>query len=53
MNVLWIIVIVLVILALLGAPGVGVLRHNFGYAPSGAVVIIVVILLILLLTGRL
>lgn len=53
MNLLWIIVIVLVVLALVGAPGLGPVKHSYGWTPSGVVTVIVVILAILLLTGRL
>lgn len=52
MNLLWILVIVLLILAIVGAPGVAI-PHNYGYAPSGIVTLIVVILIVLIVTGRL
>jgi hypothetical protein len=52
MNVLWIVIIVLLVLALVGAPGIGP-QHNWGYFPSGGLGLIVLILVILLLTGRL
>lgn len=52
-NLIWVVIVVLLVFAIVGAPGVGVWQHNFGYAPSGAVVVVVAILLILLLTGRL
>lgn len=53
MNLLWLIVVVLVILALVGAPGVGPLNHGYGYWPSGGIGLIVLVLVILLLAGRL
>ena len=52
MNLLWILIIVLLVLAVVGAPGV-VWPHSYGYAPSGLVTVVVVVLVILLLTGRL
>ncbi len=52
MNVLWLIVILLIVIALVGAPGIG-FTHSYGYYPSGAVTLIIIILVILLLTGRL
>lgn len=53
MNLLWLVVIVLLILALVGAPGIGPWQHSYGYAPSGIVTVIVIVLIVLLLTGRL
>ena len=53
MNLLWLIVIVLVISALLGSPGIGPWQHSYGYYPSGGIGLIVIILIVLLLTGRL
>lgn len=53
MNLLWLLVIVLVAVALVGAPGLGPITHSYGYYPSGAVTLIVIILVVLLLTGRL
>ena len=53
MNLLWLIVIVLVILALVGAPGIGPWNHGYGYWPSGLGTIIVIVLVDLLLSGRL
>jgi len=52
MNLLWVIVIILVIMALVGAPGLG-FQHSYGYAPSGLATIIIIILVVLLLTGKL
>jgi len=52
MNLVWVIVIVLLILALVGAPGIGP-QHSWGYFPSGGLGLIVLILVILLLTGKL
>jgi hypothetical protein len=53
MNLLWLLVVVLVILALVGAPGIGSWQHNYGYYPSGGIGIVVIILVVLLLAGRL
>ena len=53
MNLLWLIVVILVVFALVGAPGMGPWQHSYGYFPSGIVGLIVIVLIILLLTGRL
>ena len=53
MNLLWLVVVVLIVLALIGAPGIGPWQHSFGYFPSGALGLIVIILVVLLLMGRL
>ena len=53
MNLLWIIVVILVILALVSAPGLGPLNHGYGYYPSGGIGLVVIILIVLLLAGRL
>jgi hypothetical protein len=53
MSLLWLVVVVLIILALVGAPGIGPWNHNYGYYPSGGIGLIVVILIVLLLLGRL
>ena len=53
MNLLWLLVIIFVIMALVGAPSVGPWQHGYGYYPSGGFGIIVIILIVLLLTGRL
>jgi hypothetical protein len=50
---LWIVLVVILVLALLGAPNVGVWNHSYGWYPSGGLGLIVVILLVLLLMGRL
>ncbi len=52
MNLLWILVIILIVLAVAGAPGF-VIPHNYGYWPSGTVGLILIILVVLLLMGRL
>ena len=49
MNLLWLLVIILVAFAILGAPGVGSIHHDFGYYPSTLLVVIVIFLLVLLL----
>lgn len=53
MNVIWLLVIILVVLALVGAPGVGPWTHNLGYAPSGVLTLVIIVLIVLLLMGRL
>lgn len=49
MNLLWLLVIILIVLAVVGAPGVGVWHHNYGYYPSGLGVLLIIVLLVLLL----
>lgn len=49
MNLLWLLVIILVIFALVGAPGIGPWQHSYGYAPSGIGLILVIVLIVLLL----
>lgn len=53
MNVLWLLVILLIVFAVVGAPGLGPWPHTYGWAPSGGAGLIVLILVILLLAGRL
>jgi hypothetical protein len=56
MNIWIILLIVLVVLAFAGSPGVSSSfgwNHSYGYYPSGIVTLVVVVLLILLITGRL
>lgn len=53
MSILWLVVIVLLILAFVGAPGLGPWTHSYGWGPSGIVGVIVVVLIIMLLMGRL
>lgn len=48
----WIIVIILVVLILLGAPNIGV-SHNYGPWPSSTLAVIAIIVIILLLKDRL
>jgi hypothetical protein len=50
--VILLLVILLVIIALGAAPGIGAIPHGYNWAPSGVITVIVVILLILILTGR-
>lgn len=52
-NLLWLLVVILVVVALVGAPGVGPWSHGYGYTPSGLATLLVIILIVLLLTGRL
>jgi hypothetical protein len=47
------IILIILVLALIGALPTWPHSRNWGYAPSGITAIIVVILLIMLLTGRL
>jgi hypothetical protein len=53
MNLLWLLVVILIVLALVGAPGIGPWTHSYGYYPSGGIGLIVIILVVLLLMGRL
>jgi hypothetical protein len=48
MNLLWLLVVILVIFALVGAPQVGIWNHNYGYAPSGIGLVLLVVVIILL-----
>jgi hypothetical protein len=52
-NLLWLLIIIFLIVAVVGAPGVGPWQHSYGWGPSGIVTLIVIVLLVLLLTGRL
>jgi hypothetical protein len=52
MNLLWLLVVILVIAALLGAPNFGPLQHGYGYGPSGGLGAVVIILVVLLLLGK-
>jgi hypothetical protein len=53
MSLAWIIVIVLILFAVVGAPNMGIWNHGFGYWPSGLGGLIVLVLVVLLLTGKL
>lgn len=53
MNLLWLLVVLLIVMSITGAPSIGVWNHGYGWGPSGLGVILVIILLVLLLTGRL
>jgi hypothetical protein len=44
------IVIILLVLALGGWPGLGL--HNYGYGPSGVLGVLLIVVLIILLLGR-
>jgi hypothetical protein len=49
---IWTVIIILLVLALIGAlPGWGY-SHSWSYYPSGGLGLIVLVLLVLLLTGR-
>ena len=52
MNLLWLIVIILIISALVGAPGIGPWQHGYGLYPSGGMGLVVLILILFLLFGR-
>lgn len=50
---LWILLIVLLIVAIAGAPGFGpIINHPYGWGPSGTLGLIAIILLIWLLLGQ-
>lgn len=51
MNLIWLLLIVLLVLALVGAPATGI--HSYGWGPSGVLGVVIVIVLVMLLTGRL
>jgi hypothetical protein len=53
MNLLWILVVIFLIFAFIGAPGYGPWHHSYGWYPSGIGTVIVIVLVVLLLTGRL
>jgi hypothetical protein len=53
MSIFWVLIIVLLILAFAGAPGIGPLHHSYGWGPSGVVGIIVAVVLVLYLLGKL
>lgn len=46
---MWLILIILLILAIVGVPNLGV--HSYGWGPSGIIVTILIILLVLKLLG--
>ena len=48
MNLLWLVVIILLILAIFGVPTIGPWHHSYGYYPSGVVVVIAIILILFL-----
>jgi uncharacterized protein DUF3309 len=52
MSLLWLLVVVLLIMAVFGAPHWSY-AQSWGWGPSGAVSILVIVLIVLLLTGRL
>ena len=53
MNTLTLIIVVLLVLALVGALPLFPHSASFGYGPSGALGLILIVLLVLLLSGRL
>ena len=53
MNLIWVVLIVLLILALVGSPVGGLNLHSYGWKPSGLLGVVLVVLLILLLLGKL
>ena len=52
MSPLWLLVVVLLIFAVVGAPGVGPWQHSYGWGPSGVGTVLVIVLIVLLLMGR-
>lgn len=48
MNIAWLVLIILLVLACVGAP-FGPINHNWGWYPSGGLGLVVLILLIVLL----
>jgi hypothetical protein len=48
MNLLWLIIVLFIIFAFVGAPGFGPWNHGFGWGPSGGFGLIVLILILLL-----
>lgn len=51
MNLLWVLVIVLLLIAVIGMPGVA-FQHTYGYYPSGVAVFLVIVVVLFLLMGR-
>lgn len=49
MNLLWLVVALLIVFALVGAPGVGPWQHGYGFAPSGISLVLLIVLLVVLL----
>ena len=52
MSLLWIVIVVLLIIAVAGAPHWGY-AQSWGWYPSGGIGLLIIVLVILLLTGRL
>jgi hypothetical protein len=52
MNLLWILVVLVVVFALVGAPGIGPWHHSYGWYPSGIGTVLIVLLVLFLLLGR-
>ena len=50
MNLVVLVLLILIIAGVLGAPQLG--YHNYGWGPSGGLGLVVLILIILLLLGR-
>lgn len=53
MNLVYVLLIVLLVLMIAGAPGFGPWQHNYGWGPTGGIGLVILILLVLLLVGRL
>jgi hypothetical protein len=51
MSLAWVLIIVLLVIVVGGAPGWG--YHSLGYYPSGAIGLLLLVLLVLVLMGRL
>lgn len=52
MNLIWILLVILIVVALVGSPAVGFGPWAGSWGPSGGIGLIVVVLLVLLLLGR-
>lgn len=50
MGLLWIVLIMLLVFAFIGAPNLGIVHHKYGYYPSGMILLIAIILLLVLFT---
>jgi Protein of unknown function (DUF3309) len=51
MNIIGLLIVVLIVAIVLGAPGIGPIHHGYGYWPSGLGIILVIVLVLLLLRG--
>lgn len=53
MNPVILLIVILLILAIAGAPRAGLFVTNYGYYPSGVIVLVAVVLVVLLLMNKL